>query len=84
MYGKCMSETTKKKISEVIKEKFKNKELDQSSEKHSQHKLLCNAIIRIRKLCSEGKLTQREIGEKFCVKQSTISSIKNNKRWKNI
>jgi len=49
------------------------------------HKLIKQDIIEIRKLCCEGILTQKEIGKLFGVNnRRTISSIKNNKSWKNI
>lgn len=69
-FGKHHSDETKIKMS------YKSK-----GENNSNSKLTEKGIIEIRKLFNEGILTQKEIGELFGVSKSTISRIKNNKRW---
>jgi len=39
-------------------------------------------VVEIRKLCAEGKLTQKVIGEMFGISSSTVSQIKNNRIWR--
>lgn len=41
-------------------------------------------IISIRKIYSEGKLTQRQIGKIFNLSESHVSRIVNNKKWQHI
>jgi len=53
-------------------------------ESHPNSILKEQDVIQIRKLCDEGILTQKEIGEKFGDHQLTISRIKNRKLWKHI
>jgi predicted XRE-type DNA-binding protein len=77
--GTHHSEKTKKKISRSIKEKFKNGELNQKGEIHSNFKLTNQKLIDIKTDIEKGNLTQREIAEKNGVSQSTISNIKNYK-----
>ena len=53
-------------------------------ETNKNSKLTEKNVIKIRIDLKEGKLTQKEIGEKFGVKQAVISSIKLRKIWKHI
>jgi len=48
------------------------------------YKLTETNVIDIKKLLLEGKLTQKQIAEKFGVIQQTISDIKNKKLWSHI
>jgi len=50
----------------------------------SKNVMMERKAIEIRKLCAEGKLTQKAIGEMFEVSSSTVSQIKNNRIWKHI
>lgn len=43
-----------------------------------------NEVIEIRRLCSEGKLLQYEIAEKFNVDPKTITNIKLRRQWSHI
>jgi hypothetical protein len=47
-------------------------------------KLTVNEVIEIRRLCSEGKLLQYEIAEKFNVDPKTITNIKLRRQWSHI
>jgi predicted XRE-type DNA-binding protein len=73
MIGKNHSEETKSKISKKLKEK-----------RSKNYILLIQDIIQIKLLLKEGKLTQKEIADIFEVDKTTISKIKNNKRWNHI
>lgn len=48
---------------------------------HSQAKLNSEKVREIRKLLSEGKLTQKQIGAIYGVNQANISDINRGKRW---
>jgi len=84
LYGKNHTEETKNKMSQTRKEKFNNKELDQSGEKNNNSILICQDIIQIKLLLKEGKLNHRYIAKIFGVSYQTISLIKNGKRWNHI
>jgi len=84
MSGKHHSEETKKLMRETRKEKFKNGELNYKGENSPRAILTEQDVIQIRLLCDEGILTQKEIGEKFGVDNTTISDIKLRKTWKHI
>jgi len=73
MYGKHHTEETKKKQSEKAK-----------GENNPRSILTEEKVIKIWKDLKEGILTQKQIGEKFGVGYTTISDIKNKKRWKNL
>ncbi len=79
--GKHYSEESKIKMSETIKEKFKNGEINQKGESNHNHKLAEGQVIQIQLLLKEEKLNNREIGELFGVKSKTISDIKLGKTW---
>ena len=49
---------------------------------NSQTRLLESHILEIRKL--HGTMTQKEIGEIYCVSESTINEIINRKRWRHV
>ncbi len=53
-------------------------------EKNGSHKLTSDQVKKIRQLCQEGKLLQREIAEIFNVNDRTISNIYTNKIWKHV
>jgi len=72
-YGKHTSEETKKKQSEKMK-----------GENNPKSILTEKDVVEIRKLSNEGILTQKEIGEKFGVDNTTISRIKTGKRWSHV
>jgi len=72
-YGKHHSEEWKKEHSERMK-----------GENHPQSILTEKDVIEIIKLCNEGNLTQKEIGELFGVSRDIISDIKTGKSWKHI
>ncbi|MEM7590473.1 MAG: HNH endonuclease, partial [Cyanobacteria bacterium P01_A01_bin.83] len=38
-------------------------------------------VIQIKRLLSDGKLTQKTIGSQFNISQSTVKSIKSGRRW---
>jgi len=85
MLGLNHSEKTK----ELMKENNKGKNnpnygKDFSGENNPHSTLKNQDVIQIRKLCDEGNLTQKEIGEKFGVSRMTISRIKNRKSWTHI
>jgi len=81
-YGKHRSEETKRKQSEKMSgENHPNYGKDFSGENGPNHTLTEEKIIKIRIDLDEGILTQAEIAEKFGISQSTISLIKNKKRW---
>jgi hypothetical protein len=50
---------------------------------HKLSKLNDYKVRQIRKMLNTG-ISQLEIGKKFKIEQSTISRIKNNKRWKHV
>ncbi len=50
----------------------------------AQVRLNPEKVLRIRELLSEGKMTMREIGKMFGVTHSTISDIRNGKRWDDV
>jgi len=77
--GKTISEETKELMRGENNPMFGTK---RSGEKSGHHTLKEQDVIEIRKLLDEGVLTQKEIGEKFRVDQTTISSIKTGKNWK--
>ena len=77
MFRKHHTEETRKKQSEKRKGKY-------IGENNPRSKLTEKDVIEIWKDLNEGILTQREIGEKFKVHESTISAIKNRKSWKHI
>jgi len=89
-YGKHPSEKTK----ELMRESHIGKHPSEESRKLMRKKqkgesnpasiLTEQDAIQIRIDLKEGILTQAEIGEKFGVKQQTISAIKLRKRWKHI
>jgi len=84
-YGEHPSEETKKLMSE--NNKGENNPMFGSKrpgEKSGHHTLTEQDVIQIRRLCDEGILTQREIGEKFGVSQVTISDIKRGKIWRHL
>ncbi len=55
-----------------------------NGENHPQSKLTENDVREIRKIYSNGILSQKEICEKFCICQVNISAIVRRKIWKNI
>ena len=57
---------------------------DFKGENHPRSILKEKDVIEIRIDLSEGILSQREIGEKFGVNQTTISCIKHKRIWKHI
>jgi len=69
-FGKYHSKKTKNLMSNKSK-----------CENNSNSKLTEQNIIEIRRLCDEGILTQKEIGELFGVSRSAISRIKRRKTW---
>jgi len=73
MFGKHHTEKAKRKQSEKMR-----------GENSSNSILTEKDAIEILGDLNERKLTQKEIAEKFGVKQSTISNIKNKRRWKHI
>lgn len=52
--------------------------------KHHNTDLTEPDIIEIRRLCSEGGISQKQIGEKFGLHQKTVSKIHLRQRWKHI
>ncbi len=80
-FGNHHSKESKLKMSEKIKEKFKNEELNYRGENNPVHKLTEENVIQIKLLLKEGKLTQQEIADIFKVSQITISNIKTGKIW---
>ena len=53
-------------------------------ENHCLHKLIESQVKEIRRLCCEGKLSQRKIAKVFNVSHSLIGYIHKNKRWKHV
>ena len=84
MFGKHHSNEIRKKQSEKMKRRYKSGKLDYKGENNNNSKLIKENIIEIRKLCDENILTQEEIAKKFNIHRSTVSQIKNKKRWKNV
>jgi len=80
----CVDEDARKKISETIKEKYKNGELNQKGEKNYNSILISQDVIQIKLLLKEGKLLQREIADIFGVNRKTISNIKTGITWNHI
>ena len=72
-YGKHPSNETRKLMSEKLR-----------GENHPQSILTEKDVIKIWKYLEEGILTQKQIAEKFGVKQSIISAIKLGQKWKHI
>jgi len=77
MFGKHKSEEWKKKQSEKMKDKYKDKI-------HPISILTEEKVIEIWKFINEGILTQKEIAKKFGVDQATISNIKTGRTWKHV
>jgi len=77
MFGKYRTEESKKKQSEKMKGKYRG-------ENSSNSILTKKGIIEIKKLLEKEILTQKEIAEKFGVKQSTISNIKTGRTWSHV
>ncbi len=71
--NKIVKDTTKKKIS-----------ISKQGEKNYRAKLTKVDILDIRKEYTKGGITQKKLGERYGVRQDTISSIINRKRWKHI
>jgi len=55
-----------------------------SGEKSGSNKVTNEQVLQIRKLLSEGNLTQRQIGKLFGLKDTAISAIKRRQTWKHI
>lgn len=53
-------------------------------EKHPRSKLNEKQVIEIKKLLSEGLLTQREIAKKFNIHPNTINGIYKNQIWRHL
>ena len=88
--GKTIKEEVKRKASEFHKDKIleqstKDKiSVSKQGEKNYRSKLTEQDIINIRKDYSKGGITQTKLGKKYGVRQDTISTIINRKRWKHI
>lgn len=57
--------------------------INDSGSKNSRSKLTTYKVMEIRRLLSEGILTQEEIGLIFKVKRQIVGNILNNRRYKN-
>lgn len=79
--GKKRSEETKEKMRE-IQQIRKNRRFEGIKDFFS--KLTEKDVLKIKILLSENILTQLEIGKIFNVSDTTISHIKNGKKWKHI
>ncbi len=85
LVGNIVSKETRNKISQTLKEKFKNSNIKTlKGEKHPRHKLTEQQVIQIKLLLKEGILTQQEIADMFGVSRQTISLIKTGKIWSHI
>jgi hypothetical protein len=60
---------------------YKENRIDMAKNNHKNNKLTEKDVIEIKNLLRDSKLTQTEIGNKFNVNNSVISSIKNGKSW---
>lgn len=66
-----------------MKDMFNKKRKNHKGESHPGCKLNKDKILEIKKLLQEG-LSQSKIAKKFSIKQTTVSSIKLGKIWKEI
>jgi group I intron endonuclease len=73
MYGRSHSEETRRKISESSR-----------GENNPRSKLSRRDVSEVKWLALHSDLIQKEIGKKYDVPQSTVSYIKNERRWSNI
>lgn len=99
-YGKNHTEEWKEKMSKKLSGEnnpmygkygdknpmYGRKHTKESKRKNTRNngKLLELEVLQIRKLCNNSDLKQKEIASRFNVSESTISEIKNRKRWKYI
>lgn len=60
----------------------RGRHVDNAGEKHGMSKLTRGDVKMIRGMYSGGGYTQKDIGEKFGVRDSTVCLIVNKKRWK--
>ncbi len=76
--GKYRSEETKKRIGETRKEKFKNGKLNQKGENNPNFGkgITDQKRTDIEMDIEHGDLTQKQIGKKYSVHQTTVSKIK--------
>lgn len=87
MKGKQCSKESKQKMSDAKKGKSPwNKGLNgvQSGEKHPLAKLTNIIVAQIREEYKNNNISQKELGEKYNISQSVISSIIHFKTWKNV
>ena len=70
--------------SENMKHAFSTRLCNRIGINNTQTHLTEAQVIEIYKLAHTGKLTQKEIGELFGIKQHTVSSIKLGKNWKEL
>ncbi len=89
MFGKHRGQNSKNKQSITMKNKFRNGELNQKGENSNFSKLKewqVKAIYQIANspIIKKLKITQKEIGEIFGIKNNTVSEIKNKKIWNHI
>lgn len=73
-FGKHHTTESKKKQSEIKKEIY-------VGENNPNSILIEKSVIEIWKYLNSGIFSQKEVGKKFCVDQTTISNIKTGKTW---
>lgn len=59
-----------------------NKNRQAKGESHGNTKLTYHQVKEIRRLCNEGKFSQRKIAKMFNIGKTAVGDIHNNKRWK--
>jgi len=58
-------------------------EFDPKKYKNASFKLTEKNVLKIKKLIIDGK-SNKEIAKQFCINHTTVSEIRNNKKWKNV